>query len=72
MAEGHKPPKSFNMGDLCLFTKDKSTLIARTHPITMNNFDSRIIAATVSRTLMPAVNHISDRCQNCFINGRTR
>ena len=70
MAEGHKPPKSFNMGDLCLFPKDKSTLIARTRPTTMNNFDNRIIAATVSRTLMPAVDHISERCQKGFINGR--
>ena len=36
----------------------------------MNNFDNRIIAATVSRTLMPAVDHISERCQKGFINGR--
>lgn len=70
MADGHTPPKSFNMGDLCLFPKDDTTLISRTRPITMNNFDNRIIAAVVSRTLMPAVDFISERCQKGFINGR--
>jgi ribonuclease HI len=70
MAEGHTPPKSFNMGDLCLFPKDDTTLISRTRPITMNNFDNRIIAAAVSRTLMPSVDFISERCQKGFINGR--
>ena len=70
MAEGHTPPKSFNMGDLCLFPKDDTTLISRTRPITMNNFDNRIIAAAVSRTIMAAVDFISDRCQKGFINGR--
>ena len=70
MAEGHTPPKSFNMGDLCLFPKDNTTLISRTRPITMNNFDNRIIAAVVSRTLMPSVDFISEHCQKGFINGR--
>jgi ribonuclease HI len=70
MAEGHTPPKSFNMGDLCLFPKDDTTLISRTRPITMNNFDNRIIAAAISRTLMPSVDFISERCQQGFINGR--
>ena len=70
MAEGRPPPKSFNMGDLCLFPKDNTTLISRTRPITMNNFDNRIIAATVSRTLMPAVDYLAEICQKGFINGR--
>ena len=70
MAEGHPPPKSFNMGDLCLFPKDDTTLVSRTRPITMNNFDNRIIAAAVSRTLMPAVDFLSEACQKGFINGR--
>ena len=70
MADGRTPPKSFNMGDLCLFPKDDTTLISRTRPITMNNFDNRIIAAAVSRTLMPAVDFISESCQKGFINGR--
>jgi hypothetical protein len=70
MVEGHTLPKSFNMGDLCLFPKDGTTLISRTRPITMNNFDNRIIAAAVSRTIMPAVDFISERCQKGFINGR--
>jgi ribonuclease HI/exonuclease III len=70
MADGNTPPKSFNMGDLCLFPKDDTTLISRTRPITMNNFDNRIIAAAVSHTLMPSVDFVSERCQKGFINGR--
>ena len=63
MAEGHPPPKSFNLGDLCLFRKDDTTLVSRTRPITMNNFDNHIIAAAVSRNLMPAVDFLSEACQ---------
>ena len=70
MAEGHPPPKSFNMGDLCLFPKDDTTLISRTRPITMNNFDNRIVAATVSRTIMPSVDFLAEPCQKGFIHGR--
>ena len=70
MAEGRPPPKSFNMGDLCLFPKDDTTLISRTRPIRMNNFDNRIIAAAVSRALMPSVDFLADLCQKGFINGR--
>ena len=37
----------------------------------MDNFDNRIIAAAVSRTLMPAVDYLSELdCQKGFINGR--
>ena len=36
----------------------------------MNNFDNRIVAATVSRTIMPSVDFLAELCQKGFINDR--
>ena len=70
LCDGVSPPKSFDLGDLCLFPEEDSALISRTRPITLNNYENRIIASVVSRTLMPVVDWLAELRQKGFIKGR--
>ena len=67
LATGITPPKGFNYGNLCVFPKDKSNIIQKTRPITLNNVENRIIASTIADALQPTIDSIAERSQRGFI-----
>ena len=55
IAKGHSPPEGFNHGLLYLLPKKDTGLVSDTRPLSVTNTDNRILAAAVSRSIMPAV-----------------
>ena len=70
MSTSRPAPKGFNKGDLYVFPKDNSSLVAKTRPITVNNVENRIIAGVIADAIMPAVDYITESGQKGFVTGR--
>ena len=70
LADGHAPPKNYNLGKLFLIPKTASPWARAMRPISVTNADNRLVAKAFARAIGPALNAILHPAQKGFIPGR--